>query len=229
MGSIMDDWFGIEGGSSAPSAPAISTSITDWASQLPAIYQAQLQYAPQQAQQQVDIANQYALPLAQAYYNSQKAMYPTTLGLREQLSAMALTGMNQGLSQSEKDQYRSDLAGQLGTNVGSGIGSDYMSRNMLMQQQDRQDYYRNLALSTAGHQPLIQAQAVGTTDYMSNFTPSSAMNYNSQNYGNYANAYTGLQTNQNNLTNGMIGSVMAGFGQAMSSSKRYKDNVRLWA
>jgi hypothetical protein len=225
------EWLGIEGGSSTPTAPSVSGSVSDWSSQLPAIYAAQLKYGPQLAQQQVDLASQYALPLAQAYYNAQKTMYPTTVGLQEQLAQSALTGMGQGLSDAEKEQYRSDLAAQLGTNVGSGIGSDYMSRNMLLQQQNRQDYWRNLALSTAGRQPLTQASGVSTPDYMSNFTPTSVMGYNANNYGTYAGAYTNLQGSYNQMMGNIIGGAMGGGGSAMGaaaagSSRDIKDNIK---
>ena len=228
------DLFGGGGGgsSSAPASPTLSGTVSDWASQLPQIYQAQLQYSPLLAQQQVDLASKYVLPLAQQYYNAQKAMYPGTVGLQESLAAQAQTGMGQGLSDAEKAQYRSDLAAQLGTNVGSGIGSDYMSRNMLMQQQNRQDYWRNLALSTAGRQPLTQASGVSTPDYMSNFTPTSAMNYAGQNYGNYANAYTNMYSANQQAQSGIMGGLLGAAGSIgagmMMSSARYKDNVIAW-
>jgi len=49
-----------------------------------------------------------------------------------------------------QDQYRSDLLGQLGSNANSGIGADYVSRNLINQQQQYQQYYQNLGLSLPG-------------------------------------------------------------------------------
>jgi hypothetical protein len=210
MGGIMDDWFGIgnkDTSVAAPSAPSTTTSIADWAANLPAIYEAQQKYAPLEAAQQVELAQKYATPLSQAYYEAQKAMYPQAVGLQEQLATRALAGMDAGLSDWEQQQYRSDLGAQLGNNVGSGIGADYMSRGMLAQQQQRQDYYRNLGLSVAGLQPVQQAQGAQSTNYMSNFTPTSTMSSNNANYGTSAGIYN--NTYSANMQNAMQQSQMA--------------------
>lgn len=174
---------------STPTAPSTTSSIADWAANMPQVYETQMKYAPLEAAQQVQLAQQYAAPLAQAYYEAQKTMYPEAVGMQEQLAKQSLAGMNAGLSDWEKQQYQSDLAAQLGTNVGSGIGSDYMSRGMLAQQQQRQDYYRNLGLSVAGLQPVSTATGAQTSNYMSGFTPQSVMSSNNQNYGTMANIY----------------------------------------
>jgi hypothetical protein len=202
---------------------------------MPTIYETQMKYAPLEAAQQVSLAQQYAAPLAQAYYEAQKTMYPEAVGMQEQLAQQALTGMNKGLSDWEKAQYQSDLAAQLGGNVGSGIGSDYMSRAMLQQQQGRQDYYRNLGLSVAGLQPVQTATGAQTSNYMSGFTPNSVMSSNNRNYGTMANIYgtqAGMATANAANSNAMKGKWMdAGMGAAgamMMSSERYKRNIKPW-
>jgi len=148
--------------------------------------------------------------------------------------------MTQGLSDAETSQYRSDLGAQLGANAGSGIGADYMSRNMLLQQQQRQDYWRNLGLSVAGRQPLTTAQPVNSLNYMQNYTPTANANFVGQGYGNYSNAYSSMynananmQASQNQMYGNMIGGAMGAAGSMggamiLASSQRYKDNVVAW-
>jgi hypothetical protein len=225
----------------APAAPTPAETAAQYAASLPVYWENQLKYAPLEAQQQVQMAQQYALPLAQAYKSAQDVMYPETTGLQESLAAQAQAGMTAGLTPAEQEQYRSDLSAQLGGNVGSGIGADYMSRNMLLAQQQRQDYYRNLALSTAGRQPLTQAQPVNSLNYMQNYTPTANANFVGQGYGNYSNAYSSMYgANSNALAsrNAMYGQIIGGAmgaagsiggGMAMASSQRYKDNIVAWA
>lgn len=224
----------------APAAPTAAESAAQYAAALPIYWENQLKYAPLEAQQQVSLAQQYALPLANAYKAANDVMYPGTSGLQESLAAQAQTGMTAGLTDAEKAQYTSDLGAQLGSNAGSGIGADYMSRNMLMQQQGRQDYYRNLALSAAGRQPLTQAQPVNSLNYMQNYTPTANANFVGQGYGNYSNAYSSMYGANANLAGqnnaAMMGMIGGGLGAAgsmgsammMASSQRYKDNVVAW-
>lgn len=183
-----------------PTAPTTGQSVQDWANALPQIYQSQLQYAPLQAQQQVQLAQQYATPLAQAYQDAQKSLYPSTVALQENLANQAAQGMEQGVPDWMKAQYQSNVNAQLGTNANSPIGADYMSRGLLQQQQDWKQYYQNLGLSVTGRQPLTQATGPQTTDYMSSFTPGSVMTSNNQNYGTSANIY-GNQLQYNTAAN----------------------------
>jgi hypothetical protein len=85
-----------------------------------------------------------------------------------------------------KQQYQSDLRAQLGTNAASGIGADYVSRNMLNQQQQYQQYYQNLGLSLAGRQPLVNAQSPTYTNQLGNYQPGQALQYTSNNYGTFS-------------------------------------------
>ena len=217
----------------APTAPSTGQSVQDWASALPQIYQAQMQYAPQQAQQQVSLAQQYALPLAQAYQSAQSSLYPKTTALQENLADQATQGMSSDVPSWMQDQYRSNVNAQLGSNAGSPIGADYMSRGLLQQQQDWKQYYQNLGLSVTGRQPLTQATGPQTTDYMSSFTPSSVMTSNNQNYGTsgsiYGNQLTS-QATQNAAMYNMIGQFAGAAGTAAShSSRRYKNRIVKWA
>lgn len=192
----------------APQKPTTGQSIKDWASALPQIYQSQLQYNPLQAQQQVQLAQQYALPLSQAYQSVQSSLYPKTTALQEGLADQATQGINSQVPDWMKQAYQSNVNAQLGQNAGSPIGADYMSRGLLQQQQDWQNYYRNLGLQVTSRQPLTQAQGPQTTDYLSQFTPNNVMNFNQQGYGTAANIYgnqLGYNTANNQLNQKYIG------------------------
>jgi len=224
-----------------PAAPTTAENMQDWISNYPAMFELQQKYAPLEAQQQVELAQQYAAPLGQAMYDAQKAMYPETSALQEKLAGQALTGMESGVPEWMKSQYLSDVNANLGTNVGSGVGADYVSRGLLQQQQDWQNYYRDLGLSTAGRQPLAQPSNPGYSNYASTFTPSSVAGANNQNYGNYSNAYSSMYganaqlagqsySSMMNLMGSGIGAAgSVGGGFAAASSIRYKTNIKLWA
>uniref|UniRef100_A0A6M3XVE0 Uncharacterized protein n=1 Tax=viral metagenome TaxID=1070528 RepID=A0A6M3XVE0_9ZZZZ len=221
----------------APAAPTTTSSIADWVQNYPAVFALQQQYAPQEAQMQVDLANQYAGQYGTAMKTAQEAMYPDETKFTQDALAKAQEGMQGGVPDWQRQQYQSDLRANLGTNIGSGIGADYTSRGLLQQNQDWQKYYTDLGLSIAGKQPIATASQPQTSNYLSQFTPNSVMGYNAQNYGNYSNAYSSmyganasLQGNVNNVNQGYVKMGLQGFGgMMMSSSRRYKTNIKLWA
>jgi len=173
---------------STPAQPTTGQSMADWVANAPAVFAEQTRQAPLEAQQQLQLLQQYGTPMAQAYKTAQEALYPTTTALQEKMAGMASSGMDQGLTNEERQQYTSDINANLGSNVGSGIGADYMSRNMLMANQQRKDYNTNLGLSLAGRSPLAQPQLPQTNNYASTFTPATVMGFNSQNYATNAQA-----------------------------------------
>lgn len=223
-----------------PAAPTAGENMQDWIQNYPAMFELQQKYAPMEAQQQVELAQQYAAPLGQAMYAAQKEMYPETSAIQENLAQQSLAGMQSGVPDWQRAQYLSDVNANLGANVGSGIGSDYVSRGLMQQQQDWQNYYRDLGLSTAGRQPLAQPNTPGYSNYASTYTPGQVANTNSQNYGNFSNAYSSMyganaqlagQTYSSNMGLigsglGMMGTIGGGFA---ASSARYKTNIKLWA
>ena len=226
---------------SPPAAPTVAQSMKDYIENYPALWQMQMQYAPQEAQMQVDLAKQYAQPMGEALKTSQEAMYPTETAITQQAGEQALAGMqSQELPDWAKQKYLDEMRANLGTNAGSGIGADYTSRNLLEQGKNWQDYYRNLGLSISGKQPIYSAQPVGYTNQMTGYTPQTVFGYNAQNYGNYANAYSSMYganaqlagTKYNSMMNligtgiGTAGNVM---GAMAGSSKRFKRNITLWA
>lgn len=169
-----------------PPQPSTAEGIKAYVDSLPALYEAQMKYAPLEAQQQLALAQQYALPLAQAYKSAQDSLYPHTSGLQEQLAKMASEGSTAQVPSWMKDQYHSDLNAQLGSNVNSGAGADYVSRGLMQQQQGYNQYYQNLGLSLAGRQPLANPSSPNYTNQLGNYTPGQGLQYSSQNYGTYA-------------------------------------------
>ena len=207
-----------------PPAPSTAEAIQQYVQSLPALYAAQLQYAPQEAAQQVSLAQQYAAPLAQAYQTAQNVLYPGTAGLQESLAAQAQAGMTAQVPDSIRQQYRSDLLGQLGTNASSGIGADYVSRNLINQQQQYNQYYQNLGLSLAGRQPLANPTTPNYTNQLGNYQPGQGLQYTSGNYGTFAQAGRPLVTqNQQGTPNWIAGlqaggSVLQGIGSIGTAS-----------
>jgi hypothetical protein len=182
--------------------------MQDWITNYPAMFAMQQQYAPQEAAQQVALAQQYAQPMGEAMKTAQEAMYPQETALSNQLNQQVQQGMGSQVPDWMQQQYRSDVNANLGTNVGSGIGADYVSRGLLQQQQDWQNYYRNLGLSITGRQPIATATTPNYSNYASQFTPNSVMGYNAQNYGTSANIYG----NQLSSSGGNFGGLGAGLG-----------------
>lgn len=205
-----------------PPQPSTAEAIREYVNSLPAIFEAQLKYAPQEAAQQVQLAQQYAGPLAEAFLTAQKTIYPQTTGLQEQLATIASERAAGGIPSALREQYRSDLAAQLGTNVSSGIGADYVSRNLLQQQEDYRRYYENLGLSLSGRQPLVAPATPSYTNQLANYTPGQALNFQAQNYGTFAAAGRPIVTQNQVGTPNWIpglqatGSVLQGAGSLAS-------------
>ena len=221
---------------STPAAPTTAQSMQDWIQNYPAMFQLQQQYAPQEAAQQVALAQQYAQPIGQAMKTAQEAMYPQETQITNALNQQVQQGMSSQLPDWARQSYMDTMRSQLGENAMSGVGADYMSTGLLQQQQNWQNYYRDLGLSITGRQPIATAQMPNYSNYASGYTPSSVANTNAVNYGNYANAYSSMygsnqqaQASQNNMWSNIIGSGLGAAGTMMAfSSHRYKKNIKLW-
>jgi hypothetical protein len=210
--------------------PQITTqqSIQDYVNALPQLYETQFKYAPQEAQQQLELTQQYAGPLAEAYKQAQEQLYPGTVALQEQLATQAQTGMNEGLSAQEREQYGSDIKALLGENVSSPIGADYYGRGLMQLDQQRKDYYRNLGLSMTNRQPLTQASTPMTNQMASGFTPQDVMGFNSQNYGTYSSASRPLGFYQNPTAAQNFGTYAQGVGNVLSGIGSMMPKASCW-
>lgn len=202
---------------SPPPAPSAADTAKAWADAMPQVYETEIKYAPLQAQSELDLLQKYAAPIGQAYKSAMEELYPETAGLQENLALQARQGMTADMPAWMKDAYRDEYSAALGTNVGSPIGADYMSRGMMWEQKKYNDYYRDLALSVSGRQPLAQPQRAQTGNYSQGFTPESVMSYGAQTYGSntaaYANMYgsqLGYQSAVRGQNMSLAGSVIGG-------------------
>jgi hypothetical protein len=179
----------------SPSTPAPQTtaeSMADYVASLPALYETQMKYEPLMQAQNLAMLQQYGTQFGQAYKNVNDALYPETAKLQENLATQASQGMSSDMPQWAKDSYMNTVNANLGTNAGSPIAADYVSRGMLEQQKGWQDYYRNLGLSVAGRQPLAQGGTQSQLNYMQGYQPQQGLNYSANTYGNYSNAYANM-------------------------------------
>jgi len=202
-----------------PQAPSVQSSMADYVANYPAMMALQQKYAPQEAALQVQLAQQYAQPLGEAYKTAQEAMYPGETAITNNLNQQVQEGMQSQVPDWMKQEYLSNLNANMGTNAGSPIAADYVSRGLLQQKQDYQNYYRNLGLSITGRQPVYQAQQPQTTNQLSSYTPQSVLGYNSNIYGTQAGMYNTQYQGYSNNANasppwlnavGSIGGSLAG-------------------
>lgn len=169
----------------APAAPTAGQSAAEYAAALPKILQAQLQYQPQFNQADYESFAKLAPMYTAVYDQINKQYYPNTYGLQEQLASQAAQGSTAELPSWMKKQYQDQFNAQLGTNVNSPIGADYVSRGLIGQAEQYRNYYQNLGLSVAGRQPLTTAQYQSPSF---NVADQFGQNYNTVmgGYGSYA-------------------------------------------
>jgi len=200
-----------------PAAPTTAEAINAYIAGYPKMFALQQEYAPQQAAQQVELAQQYAAPLGQAYQQAQEAMYPGISSLRDTLTEQAQAGMGSEVPDWMRQEYLSNVRAQLGPQAGSPIGADYLSRGLLQQQEDWKRYYQNLGLSLTGQQSLLQPTGTTAPDMMSGYTPQSVMNQMMGGYNTYAQAsrpFTVQQPNYLGILGKGLGGLMGGLGYA---------------
>ena len=215
-----------------PSAPTAGQSIEEYIKYAPQLFELQQQQAPLEAQQQLEMLQKFGAPLGQAVQDAQSSINPLTSSLQETLSGRALEGMEDGLSQAERDQFLSDFRGNLGTNAGSPIGAFETSRGLQLMGQQRQREFQNLGLSLAGRQQLAQPQAPQTTNFAGSMTPNQILSFNQGNFGSQAsmfgaqagmwnNQQTNAQSGANAFTSGMFGlgnSFLGGGGGTLATA-----------
>ena len=184
-----------------PNAPSLSEQIQQYISTLPSMLSAQQQYGPQFEQANYDTQAKFA-PM---YKQLQDSLYPELAKLRTNLANQAIDGSaNGGLTDSMRKQYQDQFRSEVGDNNGSGIAADYVSRGMVNQAQQYQQYNQNLGLSLIGQQPLYQATQAGQSfNANSGYNAGSALNYGQSTYGNYVGAYSGMYGTNGRLTGGM--------------------------
>lgn len=214
-----------------PTQPTSTGSVGEWLANYPKIVEAMGKYNPIEAQQQVDLLNTYGLPMAEAYQAINESLYPQTAGLQEQLAGIASERATGGLPDYLKQQYRDELRANLGTNAGSPIGADYVSRNLLGLGEQYNQYYQNLGLSLAGRQPLTTGQLPQTTNQLSTYTPSSVMGMNTSTYSPYISGWSTAQgiQQQNQMYNQQLPFMyLQGTGNLLQGMSGYGKGFMGW-
>ena len=218
----------------APAVPDSQDSMAEYLEYQPQLFELQQQQAPLEAQQQLDLFQEYGPQLGTAMADAQAAVNPQTSAIQEELAATARQRMSgEGITSAEKDQFLSDFSGQLGTNAGSPIGAFDTSRNLMLMNQQRQTEGENLGLSLSGKQQLAQPYAANMNNISGSLTPGDILGFNAQNFGSQANIFgsqagmynTGVNaaTARRGQTMGMVGSIVGGafggIGSAIGGSK----------
>lgn len=201
-----------------PPAPTLGQNINEYVAAQPKLFALQQQQAPLEAQQQVELAQRYAQPLGQAIRDAQFAINPEISNLQVSLANQAMEGSEQGLSADDINFYNERMNAQLGNQVNSGLGAQYVARNLLDLQLARQDQFRNLGLSLSGFQPIAQPQSPGFTNYSGGFTPGQAINAQTSNYASQ------LSYGRPMLTpNDEFSRIAGGVGGALSTMSMFSD------
>lgn len=215
-----------------PASPTVGQSAAEYAAALPTILQAQLQYQPQFAASDFSDFQKYAPQYTAVYDAINKQYYPETYGLQETLAKQASDAATAtDIPDWMKQQYRNEVNAQLGTNVNSPIGADYVSRGLIDQAQQYRQYYQNLGLSLAGRQPLTSTQYQQPSFSVANqFMP--AYQADLSGYGSYVAANRPLlgQAGTPNWIPGLqaVGSVLQGIGTMQSAAANKAAAAGCW-
>lgn len=191
---------------SPPPQPSTESAVRAWVESLPQVYETQLQYLPQFATLAKSISEQ---------------LYPETASIQESLAQEAKQKATEEVPEWMRQQYLSNVNAQLGQNVASPVGADYVSRGLLAQQQDWANYWRNMQLNLAGRQQLVQPPTFQTM--YGGFTPANVMNFKAGTYAPYAGAWgsaysanarlAGINAMQPYMMMQGIGNVLGGIGR----------------
>lgn len=194
--------------------PSTADAINAYIEGLPKMFQAQLEYAPKEAQQQLDLITQYAGPIGLALKQAQEQLYPTQTGLTEALAKQATAQMeNPAPSEAEIRYINSALNAGLGTNVSSGVGKVFKAKSLMDVYNQRKQEAQNLAAVTAGLGNVANAQQPQYTNQMAQYNPGQTMNFMSNNYGAYTSASRPMvMGGSGSNTGSMIGGIAGGVG-----------------
>lgn len=200
-----------------PQAPTYGQQLSDYIANYPKLFNLEQTYGPQEAALQLDILKQYGPEYNQFLADQQQQLAPETYALQENLATLANQGMGAQLPDALKSQYQDQLRAELGTNAGSGIGADYVSRNLINLGEQYKQHYQDLGLSLLNRQPVQTA-----TSNVPYSNPTSGINgmltSNAQNYGSYTNALANVPYYTSSKTGGINGMLMGGLAGSMSGS-----------
>lgn len=210
------------GGGGAPAPPQIAPYDPgkDYEAYIkygPQVATTQIGVAPRFAQSELDLLRQYGGDITEQMQRIEAQTYPYTASLQEGLGKLASERSSGGLTPELRNQYLEQLRSELGPNVGSPIGADYVGRGMVSLGEEFNRYYQNLGLSLTGRLPLATPQAPRPMYSPQGLTPDQGLQSGAQGYGSYVNAIAsmyGAQAAASNRGGGGGGALGAGLGFA---------------
>jgi len=171
-----------------PPQPSTADAIREYAAVQPLLFEQQLEFAPREAQLQLDLARQFAGPSAQLMKEAQETLFPGTSALQEKLAGQALQRIEQPFTPEEEAEALDIFRSNLGTNIGSPIGASAITKDLLGFRNTRQQEAVNLGLSLAGRQPLPQPATPATSNFLGSFTPGQALGFQQGTFGAFSQA-----------------------------------------
>lgn len=170
----------------SPPVPTTEEGIKAFVEAQPELFRQQQEFAPQEAQQQLDLLREFGGPTAQALFEAQQQIAPVTTSLQEQLAQQAVDQLSGDIPQREQEAILSDLNALLGRNVSSGAGDVFRAKAFAGERFRRQQSAQNLALSLAGRQPIPQPQSPNTTQFLGSLTPGQVLGQQSNTFSTQA-------------------------------------------
>lgn len=198
-----------------PQPPTYAQSVKDYVDNYPQLFSLQQKYAPLEAEQQLNLLNEYGPQLTDYYVQQQKELTPYTYGLQEQLAQLASENSSAPIPDSLRNMYLDQYRAEVGQNAGSPIGADYVGNNLARAGEDYRRYYQNLGLSLLNKIP-AQANTAATPNIANTSAGlPAALGYAQGNYGNYIGGITNVPYYTNAPKNGSgmnIGGVLGSVG-----------------
>jgi hypothetical protein len=180
-----------------PAPPTATENAAEYAAAMPTIYKTQLEYQPQFAAMSQALAQQ---------------MNPKTFALQENMAGQATDMMSAGAPQKLQDEWASNMRAQLGSNVSSPIGADAYSTGLMNYQEQYKNQGRQLGLSLAGRQQLIQPPQIA--EAMGGYNVGQQMGIGAQQYGAGLGYSSSIMNSQNALAGANYGAQMGLYGDA---------------
>jgi hypothetical protein len=118
---------------------------------------AQLQFQPQFDRAAFESFAELAPQFARVSRDVLEETSPNLARLDDALARQALEGTTQGLSDDERDMFRDEFKALVGNQVNSGIGADFVARNLLREDLNARRFNQNLGLSLQNKVPISQA------------------------------------------------------------------------
>lgn len=140
-----------------PAAPSAGESAREFAAALPSILESQLEFQPQFDRATLESFRELGPEFARVTRGVLEEFSPTLASLDENLAKQALELSETGLSESARDLFREEFKALAGNQVSSGLGADFVARNLVRENLAAQNLGRNLALSLQGKVPVSTA------------------------------------------------------------------------